>query len=357
MTLVYGQLESLKRIRETLDREGITRFNSIGQLNKFIENYESEKEELFFKTEQDFDLELDILQAEAFDLERSYDTIKTNAETKHKERISKLKKKSEKLRFASAKNAFSELGNWYLLQVVLAIKFILEKSTRIIWPETIRAKKHLKQIFQKVNTHSSNRQSIISARFATALEKLEYTKSVVTDINPLIAGAIGEHLVAKELAKLSDTNVLFNDFSLSFNPPIFKKNDNDRIFSIQIDHLLLTTAGIFIIETKNWSKKSIGRKDLRSPIKQIQRTGYALFVVLNSNKSTGNTILKQHHWGNKELPIRNVVAMINHKPKEKFKHVAIKKLEELNNYINYFEPIFDDSEVRNIAEHLRSLKI
>ena len=31
------------------------------------------------------------------------------------------------------------------------------------------------------------------------------------------------------------------------------KTEKDRIFSIQIDHLLLSNSGIFIIETKNWS--------------------------------------------------------------------------------------------------------
>ncbi len=66
MALVYGQLESLKKIRETLDRKGISRFNSIGQLNKFIKNNEKEKEDLFCKIEQAFELELDALQAEAF---------------------------------------------------------------------------------------------------------------------------------------------------------------------------------------------------------------------------------------------------------------------------------------------------
>ncbi|MGB5499126.1 MAG: nuclease-related domain-containing protein [Maribacter sp.] len=357
MTLVYGQLESLKKLRETLDQKRISRFNTIGQLNKFIKNYEREKEELFFKIKQEFELELDTMQTEAFTLQQNYDTLKTNTETRLKESISKLKKKCETLRSNPAKNAVLELGNWYLLQILLGKRFILEKSYySIIWLQTLRAKKHLKELLKKVNAHTSNSQSILSARFAAAFEKLEYTKSVVTDINPLIGGAIGEHLVAKELEKLSETDVLFNDFSLSFNPPIYNKNDHDRISSIQIDHLLVTRAGIFIIETKNWSKESLERLDLRSPIKQIQRTSYALFVVLNSKKAVGSRILKQHHWGNKELPIRNVIAMINHKPKEKFKYVAIKKLKELNRYIKYYEPIFDESEVRSIAEHLGRLK-
>ena len=357
MTIVYGQIESLKRIRETLNQKGISRFNSIGELNNFIKNYENEKEELFYKIEHDFKLETETLQAVVLNLQNNYNTIKSDAETRLNKRLGKLNMKCENLRSGPAKNAIIELGHWYLLQIVLGIKFFLEKGYKsIISLKTSKAKKQLEEILLKLDAHTSNSQSTISTRFDAALNKLEYTKSVVNDINPSIAGAIGEHLVANELEKLSDTDVLFNDFSLSFNPPIYNRSDNDRIYSIQIDHVLVTRAGIFIIETKNWSKESIERLDLRSPIKQIQRTSYALFVILNSNKSVGNRVLKQHHWGSKELPVRNVIAMINHRPKGKFNHVAIKKLKELNRYINYFEPIFDESEVRSIAEHLKRLK-
>lgn len=68
MTRVIGQIETLKRLKATLSNEGITRFNSTGDINKFIKNYDNEKKELFFKIEHDF--ELDSLQAEAFNLQK-----------------------------------------------------------------------------------------------------------------------------------------------------------------------------------------------------------------------------------------------------------------------------------------------
>jgi len=49
MTVVYGQIESLKRIRKTLNQNGITRFNSISDINKFIKNYYNDKEEAFLR--------------------------------------------------------------------------------------------------------------------------------------------------------------------------------------------------------------------------------------------------------------------------------------------------------------------
>ncbi len=355
MTIVIGQIETLKKIRETLDHKGITRFNSIGDINKFIKNYYNEKEEIFFKIEHDFDLELDTLQAEGFNLQKNYDNLKTNAETKLKSRISNLRQKCESLASIPANNAIMELTYWYQLQILLGFKFILEKSFNLsIRIQIYRTRKSLKSILKKINACATNRQSIISTRCAQKFKELEYTKTVVTELNPLIAGAIGENLVSKELKKLSDKYILFDDFSIDFERPIYYKKDNNRIHSIQIDHLLVTNSGLFIIETKNWSKKSIRRLDLRSPIKQIDRSSFALYATLTYSRELVDKLYK-HHWGQKKIPIKRIVVMINQKPKEKFKFVKVATLNELNRYITYFDPIFDDSEVEIISKYLNKI--
>jgi hypothetical protein len=178
-------------------------------------------------------------------------------------------------------------------------------------------------------------------------------------MSPIIAGAIGESLVEKELSKLSDQYFLINDFTVKFYPPIYNKREDDKIFSIQIDHLLISNAGVFLLETKNWSKKSIESYDLRSPVTQIKRSNFALFVLLNSNQKPTNkkVALNYHHWGEKEIPIRSVIVMIHNKPKEKFKYVHVKRLDELNTYIKGFEPIFSDDEVNKIFEYLNQLNL
>ena len=127
---------------------------------------------------------------------------------------------------------------------------------------------------------------------------MKYAKGVLEEINPLIAGAIGESKVEQELTNLSLNGVLLNDFSLKFNPPLFSKKTKERIHSVQIDHLLVTGAGIFVLETKNWSLKSITTLSLRSPVDQVKRFSYAIFVLLNS-KNAKSLGLKKHHWGEK----------------------------------------------------------
>ena len=96
--------------------------------------------------------------------------------------------------------------------------------------------------------------------------------------------------------------------------------------------------------------------DLRSPVEQIKRTNYALFVMLNGNFKKNNIGLNRHHWGDLKVPIRNLVVMINGKPKEEFNYVQVKTIKEMNGYITYFDPIFDDSVVNDIYEYLKTIK-
>ena len=62
--------------------------------------------------------------------------------------------------------------------------------------------------------------------------------------------------------------------------------------------------------------------------------------------------LTEHQCGNKQIPIKNIIVMINEKPKEDFKYVKVKSLKELNKYITYFEPIFTEDEVDRISKYL-----
>jgi len=352
MTQIHGKIESLKRIRETLDQKCITRFNTIGEIKDFLKNYDNEKEELFFNKEREFDIELDVLQNKAFYLQKHYEELRKKTETSLNIKINEIKARCSNLS-KPAKNAVFELLNWYQQQILMAYKFILKKNDRsIIFIKTYPSKKRLESTLNKVKEYNLKRHEIISARCAPSFSELEHTKKAATDLHTLIAGAIGEHMVSKELEKLNDSFILINDFNISFEKPIFNRKNRTLIHSVQIDHLLVTYAGIFIIETKNWSKKSISQLDLKSPVKQIERANYALYILLNNAQNTENGLVKKHHWGVKKIPLRNIVAMIHHKPKDKFQYVAIKQLNELNGYINHFEPLFDSSEVQNIADYL-----
>ena len=292
MTIVAGKIESLKRLKETLHSHGIYRFNSIGEINTFLRQYESEKKAI-------------------------PDTVRKSTD----EEIKNLEEASKKAIEKRDSNIFNKIFYYF-------------KTRKLI-------KNHASLV--------NNYDTVVSKRTSDAYRDLEFIKETVKSLYSTIAGAIGENAVVSELKKLSDKYYLINDFSLDFNPPIFNKRENDRIYSIQIDHLLICQSGIFVLETKNWSAKSIENIDLRSPVDQIKRTSFALFVFLNSDKNQG---LLRNHWGSKKIPIRSIIVMTNKAPKTDFQYVKVLPLENLNGYIKYFDEIFTEGEVENIFNYL-----
>jgi hypothetical protein len=74
-----------------------------------------------------------------------------------------------------------------------------------------------------------------------------------------------------------------------------------------------------------------------------------------SGEITGLLHLNQHHWGEKRIPIKNLIVLTNHKPNEAFQYVKIVTLSELLGYIKYFKPIFSSTETQVIAKYLLNL--
>ena len=112
----------------------------------------------------------------------------------------------------------------------------------------------------------------------------------------------------------------------------------------------MAPSGIFLIETKNWSEKSLENLSLRSPVEQIKRASFVLFYLLNNEKSNYHLRLNKHHWGTKKISIKNLIVLTKRKPDEEFQYVKILTTDELISYVNYFKPIFSNDETKKIAE-------
>lgn len=65
-------------------------------------------------------------------------------------------------------------------------------------------------------------------------------------------GALGERAIQKELARILPT-ICGNDFYLHSGPAILLHAPGTAYPSAEIDHLVITQFGVFVIETKHWS--------------------------------------------------------------------------------------------------------
>ncbi|WP_026777443.1 nuclease-related domain-containing protein [Polaribacter sp. Hel_I_88] len=348
MAIIIGTIESLKSLKFELKRRKISRFKSVKEINEFLLNYNSEKLEIFNNVSKK--LKVDFIETSINLKSKIYEKneqIKIETE-KINNQIIFLQQKINLIEKDKNQNfiiAFTSSLKVYFIKNRL--NYFINNKSELIKNSIIKISKKITNDELFINEYKKNRKGLIERIAKPKIEKLENTRTIVKNLKNLISGAIGENLVTKEIAKLSDDFVLINDFNLKFPKPIYYKKKNERIHSIQIDHLLISKAGIFIIETKNWNNFSINSTNLKSPVEQIERFNFALFIYISENIT-----LKNHHWGEKRIPIRNVIVMINEKPSIKFKFVKVKLLGELNDYINYFEPIFTSSELKIITKKL-----
>ena len=90
MTIVEGQIEPLNKLKESLSRSGITRFNSIGEINRFLRDYESEKKQLPSHIESVLEAEIQDMQSTLISHQQIYDELKTSTRNEIKQQIHKF---------------------------------------------------------------------------------------------------------------------------------------------------------------------------------------------------------------------------------------------------------------------------
>lgn len=355
MCRVYNTIGSLTAIKSHLRRNEITDFNSLKEVLTFQKNYDTSRQQLISKHELIIKQEFETLYAETAQLNDSINKKKIEVEDELKNEIQELKQRLEELS-GSQKNIIQKLTAYFKSR---SLKKQILSNEREIDFRVSQSVQHLTDTFIEKNNRcqyiTSYFQEAAKQSAAIPLRALERKKKVIDEINPSIYGALGEQKVVRELEKLSDDYTLINDFTYVFHPPLYYNQQEQYIKSIQIDHLLISPAGVFLIETKNWSEHSLNNLNLRSPVEQIKRTNFALFKLLADEAANSSLGLSRHHWGTRKVPIKNLIVLINQKPKEEFQFVKILTLQELISYVKYFPPVLLASERERIANRLLSL--
>lgn len=349
MCKVYNQIGSLTTIKSHLRNYNINDFNSLNELISFQRNYSASQQQLISNHSILIEQEKTTLKEEIVQLENFIETSKSeNIQNRYLD-LEQLKQRLDNLPLRQS-NIFKTFINYFVRNGIkrkirdVELNFDSKISNSIQQPTNTLTKKS-----NRFNYIVSHFEDAVNQSSFSKLKELERKKRIIDEINTSIYGAIGEQKVSKDLEKLSDDYILINDFTCSFHPPIYNQQENNYIKSVQIDHILISPAGIFLIETKNWSEHSLNNLNLRSPVEQIRRASFALFKILTGEITRS---LDQHHWGDRKIPIRNLIVLINQKPNEEFQYVKILTLKELRNYVEYFKPSFSVKETHMIANYL-----
>jgi hypothetical protein len=353
MCKVYNPVGSLTTVKQQLARNKIDSFHSTNELLTFLDSYPITRQQLISEHEAQITEKKNKLGDEVLQLTNEIIKDKQAIELKLKSEIESLQEELNRIPGIEKSFAQEFTYSFKVLYLLIQIKY-KEYHFDSKVSEAIKAKvEALELINGRLQYIISNFDEEVKRNCGFPLDELDHKKRVIDEIKSSIYGAIGEQKVAKELEQLSDEYILINDFSYYFERSIHYRQTNQYIRTIQVDHLLISPAGIFLIETKNWSRDSLNNLSLRSPVEQIKRTNYVLYKILSDNLS--QLKLDRHHWGDRKIPIKNLIVMVNHKPKEEFEHVTILTLNELLGYVKSSKPSLSNTDTQKIADYLNSI--
>ena len=158
--------------------------------------------------------------------------------------------------------------------------------------------------------------------------------------NPFHAGAKGENNVIDQLEKLSDSYHVLCGVRLVL-PYYVTYNGKKNLRSAQMDVVVISPKGVFLIEVKNWSDNYVQNYDKLNPYEQTDRAGRVLWITLQSVM--------------KNIKVTNVLLSIkgNMQYDGNYKTVFVSSLEKINEFLEKRQDVLSEKEVQKIVKNLK----
>ena len=355
MAEVVNTIGSLSTLKKELQRNRIDQFNSIKDITEFERTYEQQLLAIKKKVRSDLLDQLESMEANLEDLRQAIERKTEVAESEIEERIGLIQVRRDAL--GVYQNRFV-LKDWYLhlLDSTFRRKSrrLAKRKSSYVEAQTSDDRSTLKILSERHDELNNNFDDHFQRIEVAKSHHIWHTKETIEALRPFILGTIGENRVASTLSSLPDNYTVINDVNVKLDRPIYNRKENDRIFSFQIDHVVIGPGGVFVIETKHWSERTISNSDLFSPVKQIRRSGYALFSMINSAIRKGNINLDDN-WGDRSVSVRNLIAFSASSVSKKYEHVKLLELSSLNGYIEWFKQELSESDTRIISAYVQNI--
>ena len=161
--------------------------------------------------------------------------------------------------------------------------------------------------------------------------------------NPFHAGAKGELGVLEKLSQLSDDCHILCGLNIGM-PCWVSYNGKKNLRSAQMDFVVVSKKGVFLIEAKNWSDQYANQKHRLGPHEQVDRAGLVLWIALKSS-----------WWSPKNPPVIKVLLSIqgNIKYDPGYKYVSVSNLNEINHFIENRQERFSEKDVERIVNRIK----
>ena len=178
------------------------------------------------------------------------------------------------------------------------------------------------------------------AKFRRWDKKRQINKIEKNRNSPLRHGVTGELKVLDVLYRLNDDYHVFCGVNIGL-PYWVTYNGQKNLRSAQMDFVVVSRKGVFMIEVKNWSKGYAKRHDGLNPYEQTDRAGRILWIFLKSwrfSPRVTNVLLSTQ--GSFEYD-RN------------YRAVFVSSLDRINNFVENRKDSLSEKDVKKINGKLK----
>jgi len=158
--------------------------------------------------------------------------------------------------------------------------------------------------------------------------------------NPFHAGARGELNVLDRLSELPDDYHVLCGVNIAL-PYWVTYNGKKNLRSAQMDYVITSHKGVYMIEVKNWSRAYANRHDGLSPYEQTDRAGRVLWIFLKSWRFSPR--------------VTNVLLSTSgsFEYNRNYKAVFVSSLDRINQFIQNRRDELSENDVKKVVKKLK----
>jgi len=160
-----------------------------------------------------------------------------------------------------------------------------EKQLLDRYPERVQKIDDIDKVEAEMKDELKAETKGLVARFRKWGLKRQYKKFLKNRDDPFHAGAKGENKVINKLSQLSDEYHVLCGVRIGL-PYFISYNRKKDVKSAQIDFVVVSKKGVYVIEVKNWSDDFVNKQNYYSPHEQVGKHGRLLWHVLKSWRHT-----------------------------------------------------------------------
>lgn len=215
-----------------------------------------------------------------------------------------------------------------------------EKQLLSKYPKEVQKIEDIPLVYEKLKASLKEKDTGFFGFIKRWQKKRKVLKFHKNKNRQLKAGAKGENQVIECLSVLGDDYHVLCGVRIEL-PYWISYNGKKNLRSAQMDFVIVSKKGVFVIEVKNWSDNFAKNHDGFSPHEQTDRAGRVLWFVLKS-------LIR-------DIQVTNVLLSIhdNIRYDRNYRMVFVSSLEKINGFLENRQDTLSEKEVEKIVDSLK----